>query len=136
MNAPRPEASDNDTQANLGKFSRIASGGSFVMSGVVSGTSDAFPPSRITDLDAKLNDEDEFHFSWTAPGNDYDKGKGNIFFPMLGRRNIAKGGTKYYLLLAPKLNSLWNFPYQIKLGECNLIYHTHNAFGLNEMPLP
>ncbi|KAM3840700.1 calcium-activated chloride channel regulator 4 [Vipera latastei] len=75
MNAPRPEASDNDTQANLGKFSRIASGGSFVMSGVVPGTSDAFPPSRITDLDAKLNDEDEFHFSWTAPGNDYDKGK-------------------------------------------------------------
>ncbi|KAK9404090.1 epithelial chloride channel protein-like [Crotalus adamanteus] len=76
MNAPRPEASDNDTQTNLGKFSRIASGGSFVMSGVIPGSSlDAFPPSRITDLDAKLNDEDEFLLSWTAPGNDYDKGK-------------------------------------------------------------
>ncbi|KAL7984944.1 hypothetical protein Chor_003514 [Crotalus horridus] len=76
MNAPRPEASDNDTQTNLGKFSRIASGGSFVMSGVVPGSSlDAFPPSRITDLEAKLNDEDEFLLSWTAPGNDYDKGK-------------------------------------------------------------
>lgn len=129
MNAPRPEASDNDTQTNLGKFSRIASGGSFVMSGVPvnpapGNSSDFFPPSRITDLEAKLNDEDEFLLSWTAPGNDYDKGKGNIFFPMLGRRNNAKGGTKYYLLLAPKLNSLWNFPYQIKLGECNLNYHT------------
>ncbi|XP_058032882.1 calcium-activated chloride channel regulator 1-like [Ahaetulla prasina] len=76
MNAPRPEASDNDTQANLGKFSRIASGGTFVMSGVTSGSpSDAFPPSRITDLEVKLNDEDDFLLSWTAPGNDYDKGK-------------------------------------------------------------
>ncbi|XP_039176966.1 calcium-activated chloride channel regulator 1-like isoform X2 [Crotalus tigris] len=75
MNAPRPEASDNDTQTNLGKFSRIASGGSFVMSGVHKNSSDVFPPSRITDLDAKLNDEDEFLLSWTAPGNDYDKGK-------------------------------------------------------------
>lgn len=85
MNAPRPEASDNDTQANLGKFSRIASGGTFVMSGVIPGSSsDAFPPSRITDLEVELNDEDEFLLSWTAPGNDYDTGKGNIFFPMLG----------------------------------------------------
>uniref|UniRef100_A0A8C5SSK5 Chloride channel accessory 1 n=1 Tax=Laticauda laticaudata TaxID=8630 RepID=A0A8C5SSK5_LATLA len=76
MNAPRPEASDNDTQANLGKFNRIASGGTFVMSGVPSGnTSDAFPPSRITDLEVKLNDENDFLLSWTAPGNDYDKGK-------------------------------------------------------------
>ncbi|XP_032073794.1 calcium-activated chloride channel regulator 1-like [Thamnophis elegans] len=75
MNAPRPEASDNDTQANLGKFSRIASGGSFVMSGVTPGNpSDVFPPSRITDLEAELNDEDEFLLSWTAPGNDYDIG--------------------------------------------------------------
>ncbi|XP_070797176.1 calcium-activated chloride channel regulator 4 [Pituophis catenifer annectens] len=76
MNAPRPEASDNETQANLGKFSRIASGGSFVMTGVTSGSpSDVFPPSRITDLEVKLNDEDDFLLSWTAPGNDYDKGK-------------------------------------------------------------
>ncbi|KAM6458584.1 calcium-activated chloride channel regulator 1-like [Liasis olivaceus] len=76
MNAPRPEGSDNDTQANLGKFNRIASGGSFVMSGVTSGSPlDVFPPSRVTDLEVKLSDEDEFLLSWTAPGNDYDKGK-------------------------------------------------------------
>ncbi|KAG8132609.1 putative Calcium-activated chloride channel regulator 1 protein [Naja naja] len=76
MNAPRPEASDNDTQANLGNFNRITSGGSFVMTGVPPGnTADAFPPSRITDLEVKLNDEDDFLLSWTAPGNDYDKGK-------------------------------------------------------------
>uniref|UniRef100_A0A670YA91 Chloride channel accessory 1 n=1 Tax=Pseudonaja textilis TaxID=8673 RepID=A0A670YA91_PSETE len=76
MNAPRPEASDNDTQANLGKFNRIATGGSFVMSGVPSGNiPDAFPPSRITDLEVKLNDENDFLLSWTAPGNNYDKGK-------------------------------------------------------------
>ncbi|XP_070605135.1 calcium-activated chloride channel regulator 4 [Erythrolamprus reginae] len=76
MNAPRPESSDNDTQPSLGKFSRIASGGTFVMSGVTPGSSsDVFPPSRITDLEAKLNDEDYFLLSWTAPGNDYDTGK-------------------------------------------------------------
>ncbi|XP_063154284.1 calcium-activated chloride channel regulator 1-like [Candoia aspera] len=75
MNEPRPEASDNDTQANLGKFSRIASGGSFVMSGVPPNPPDHFPPSRVTDLEVKLNGEDGFLLSWTAPGNDYDKGK-------------------------------------------------------------
>ncbi|XP_053101852.1 calcium-activated chloride channel regulator 1-like [Hemicordylus capensis] len=75
MNPPRPEASDDEIQANLGSFSRIASGGSFVMAGVPPSPKDVFPPGKITDLDVELvNDTDEFLLSWTASGNDYDTG--------------------------------------------------------------
>ncbi|XP_063154285.1 calcium-activated chloride channel regulator 1-like [Candoia aspera] len=76
MNAPRLAASDNETQANLGNFSRTASGGSFIVTGVPTGNlTDVFPPCKITDLEVALNAEDEFLLSWTAPGNDYDRGK-------------------------------------------------------------
>uniref|UniRef100_A0ABM5G8N3 Calcium-activated chloride channel regulator 1-like n=1 Tax=Pogona vitticeps TaxID=103695 RepID=A0ABM5G8N3_9SAUR len=76
MNAPRPEVSEDEIQTNLGDFSRTASGGSFVMSGVPPGTPpDVFPPCKINDLEVEINDEDEFLLSWTAPGNDYDIGK-------------------------------------------------------------
>lgn len=37
--------------------------------------SDVFPPSKITDLQVELNDNG-FFLSWTAPGDDYDSGKG------------------------------------------------------------
>nr|XP_056700527.1 calcium-activated chloride channel regulator 1-like [Euleptes europaea] len=77
MNTPRPEVSEDELQPDLGDFSRIASGGSFVMAGAPSSSSslpDVFPPCRITDLEAQLED-DEFLLSWTAPGNDYDTGK-------------------------------------------------------------
>ncbi|XP_053101851.1 calcium-activated chloride channel regulator 1-like [Hemicordylus capensis] len=76
MNPPRPEASNDEIQANLGSFSRIASGGSFVMAGVPASPKDVFPPGKITDLEVELvNDTDEFLLSWTASGNDYDTGK-------------------------------------------------------------
>nr|XP_060628645.1 calcium-activated chloride channel regulator 1-like [Anolis sagrei ordinatus] len=75
MNSPRPEPSEDETQANLGNFSRTASGGSFVMSGVPPGVpGDAFPPSAITDLEVELNEDGEFLLSWTAPGDDLDSG--------------------------------------------------------------
>ncbi|XP_054837920.1 calcium-activated chloride channel regulator 1-like [Eublepharis macularius] len=77
MNTPRPEVSEDEIQPDLGNFSRIASGGSFVLSGAPSSSSsppDLFPPCKITDLEAQLED-DEFLLSWTAPGNDYDTGK-------------------------------------------------------------
>nr|XP_034979595.1 calcium-activated chloride channel regulator 1-like [Zootoca vivipara] len=79
MNSPRPEATEDEIQANLGSFSRVASGGSFVVSGVPNtGTKpqDVFPPCQITDLEVELAaDDDEFLLSWTAPGNDYDVGQ-------------------------------------------------------------
>ncbi|XP_015272169.1 PREDICTED: epithelial chloride channel protein-like [Gekko japonicus] len=78
MNMPRPEVSEDEIQPDIGNFSRIASGGSFVLAGAPpSGSSpppDVFPPCKITDLEAQLED-DEFLLSWTAPGNDYDIGK-------------------------------------------------------------
>uniref|UniRef100_A0A8D0GNN3 Uncharacterized protein n=1 Tax=Sphenodon punctatus TaxID=8508 RepID=A0A8D0GNN3_SPHPU len=76
MNAPRPEVTDADIQANLGSFSRIASGGSFVVAGAPPAGSvipDTFPPSRITDLQAQL-ENDTIYLSWTAPGGNYDVG--------------------------------------------------------------
>nr|XP_060628644.1 calcium-activated chloride channel regulator 1-like [Anolis sagrei ordinatus] len=76
LNAPKPEPSEDDIQANLGSFSRTTSGGSFVMTGVPPGIPpDVFPPSKITDLEVELNEDDVFLLSWTAPGNDYDSGK-------------------------------------------------------------
>ncbi|XP_033007553.1 calcium-activated chloride channel regulator 1-like [Lacerta agilis] len=77
MNSPRPEATEDEIQANLGSFSRVASGGSFVVSGVPSTKpTDVFPPCQITDLEVELAaDDDEFLLSWTAPGNDYDAGQ-------------------------------------------------------------
>ncbi|XP_053107070.1 calcium-activated chloride channel regulator 1-like [Hemicordylus capensis] len=76
MNPPRPEVSDDKIQADLGNFSRIASGGSFVMAGVPANPKDVFPPGKITDLEVELvGDAGEFLLSWTAPGNDYDTGK-------------------------------------------------------------
>ena len=38
-------------------------------------STDVFPPSQITDLEATL-DEDEISLTWTAPGDNFDVGKG------------------------------------------------------------
>uniref|UniRef100_A0A670IIQ7 Calcium-activated chloride channel regulator 1-like n=1 Tax=Podarcis muralis TaxID=64176 RepID=A0A670IIQ7_PODMU len=77
MNPPKPEVRDDDIEVDVGNFSRVASGGSFVMSGVPPGSSkkDVFPPCRITDLEIKPLGDYQFLLSWTAPGNDYDEGK-------------------------------------------------------------
>ncbi|XP_003220165.1 calcium-activated chloride channel regulator 1 [Anolis carolinensis] len=76
MNPPKPEPNVNETQGNMDNFSRIASGGSFLMTDVPAGyIPDVFPPCKITDLRVELTEEDEFHFFWTAPGNDFDVGK-------------------------------------------------------------
>lgn len=39
---------------------------------------DLFPPSQITDLEATSN-EDEINLTWTAPGDDFDVGKGKDY---------------------------------------------------------
>ena len=46
------------------------------MSNVPSGPlPDLYPPNRITDLQATLDGE-EISLTWTAPGDDYDVGRG------------------------------------------------------------
>ncbi|XP_058159206.1 calcium-activated chloride channel regulator 4 [Dasypus novemcinctus] len=76
-NPPRPEIND-DTQTSLENFSRTASGSAFVLSNVpnlpISSWPDLFPPSQITDLDARADGE-QINLTWTAPGDDFDVGK-------------------------------------------------------------
>ncbi|XP_039342083.1 calcium-activated chloride channel regulator 1-like isoform X2 [Mauremys reevesii] len=79
MNAPRPEPSDEEIQAKLGSFNRVASGGSFVVKNVpLGGFTDVFPPCKITDLEAQF-EEDKIHLFWTAPGNDLDEGQADRY---------------------------------------------------------
>uniref|UniRef100_A0A674ISP5 Calcium-activated chloride channel regulator 1-like n=1 Tax=Terrapene triunguis TaxID=2587831 RepID=A0A674ISP5_9SAUR len=98
MNAPRPEPSDDEIQAKLGSFNRVASGGSFVMENVPSGgTTDVFPPCKIIDLEAQY-EEDKIHLSWTAPGNDFDVGQADRYIikmseSLLDLRNTFEDAT-------------------------------------------
>uniref|UniRef100_A0A8C3SCJ6 VWFA domain-containing protein n=1 Tax=Chelydra serpentina TaxID=8475 RepID=A0A8C3SCJ6_CHESE len=99
MNAPRPEVSDEEIQAKLGSFNRVATGGSFVVENVPSGgTTDVFPPCKITDLEAQFA-EDKIHLSWTAPGNDLDVGQGKVKYiikmseSLLNLRNTFENAT-------------------------------------------
>ncbi|XP_065265415.1 calcium-activated chloride channel regulator 1-like [Emys orbicularis] len=98
MNAPRPEVSDEEIQAKLGSFNRVATGGSFVVENVPSGgTTDVFPPCKITDLEAQF-EEDKIHLSWTAPGNDLDEGQADRYIikmseSLLDLRNTFEDAT-------------------------------------------
>uniref|UniRef100_A0A8C5R811 VWFA domain-containing protein n=1 Tax=Leptobrachium leishanense TaxID=445787 RepID=A0A8C5R811_9ANUR len=72
MNAPRPVVSDNEL--NIGSFSRTASGGAFEVLNFIPGeTLDIYKPEKITDLAAKI-EEKTIVLSWTATGDDFDKG--------------------------------------------------------------
>ncbi|XP_034635264.1 calcium-activated chloride channel regulator 1-like [Trachemys scripta elegans] len=98
INAPRPEVSDEEIQAKLGSFNRVATGGSFVVMNVPSGgTTDVFPPCKITDLEAQF-EEDKIHLSWTAPGNDLDVGQADRYIikmseSLLDLRNTFENAT-------------------------------------------
>ncbi|XP_077189225.1 calcium-activated chloride channel regulator 2-like isoform X2 [Paroedura picta] len=75
MNAPRVSMNSDVTHSRSGSFSRIAYGGSFTVSAVPSGSySDMFPPCKITDLEARAQDNEVF-VTWTAPGDDFDQGQ-------------------------------------------------------------
>ncbi|XP_078500242.1 calcium-activated chloride channel regulator 1-like [Lissotriton helveticus] len=79
MNPPRPVFTDNTTQASVGKFSRTASGGSFIVSNVPPGPlPDTFPPCRIVDLDARA-DNGTIYLTWTAPGDNLDEGQATSY---------------------------------------------------------
>ena len=79
LNPPRPEVKDDLAKAKIEDFSRLTSGGSFIVSGAPPPGNHSFvlPPSKITDLEAKFK-EDYIQLSWTAPGNVLDKGKGKF----------------------------------------------------------
>lgn len=79
LNPPRPDVNDDMAEAEVEDFSRLSSGGSFIVSGAPPAGSHThvFPPGKITDLEAKFKG-DQIQLSWTAPGNVLDKGKGKF----------------------------------------------------------
>uniref|UniRef100_A0A8C1CVV0 Chloride channel accessory 1 n=1 Tax=Cyprinus carpio carpio TaxID=630221 RepID=A0A8C1CVV0_CYPCA len=70
LNPPKPPVSEEPLE--VGNFTRTATGESFEVK--LSGTTPLnFPPNRITDLSAEIQ-EDTVLLSWTAPGEDLDQG--------------------------------------------------------------
>ncbi|XP_073673899.1 calcium-activated chloride channel regulator 1-like [Garra rufa] len=70
LNPPKPTVSEEPLE--IGSFTRTATGESFEVT--LSGTTPTnFPPNRITDLSAEIQ-EDSVLLSWTAPGEDLDEG--------------------------------------------------------------
>ena len=61
--------------ADVGSFTRTATGESFVVSLPPGVPPPKFPPSKITDLSAEIQ-EDTLLLNWTAPGEDLDQGTG------------------------------------------------------------
>uniref|UniRef100_A0A671S880 Calcium-activated chloride channel regulator 4-like n=1 Tax=Sinocyclocheilus anshuiensis TaxID=1608454 RepID=A0A671S880_9TELE len=70
LNPPKPPVSEEPLE--VGSFTRTATGESFEVK-LSSTTPPNFPPNRITDLSAELQ-EDTVFLSWTAPGEDLDQG--------------------------------------------------------------
>ncbi|RXN08349.1 epithelial chloride channel -like protein [Labeo rohita] len=68
-------------------FTRTDTGESFVVT--TSGTLPNFPPNRITDLSAEIQ-EDTVLLNWTAPGEDLDQGT-DVFFSL----HTQKMGTEH-----------------------------------------
>ncbi|XP_053549870.1 calcium-activated chloride channel regulator 1-like [Bombina bombina] len=72
MNPPRPLASE--AESTIQSFRRTVTSGSGSVTNVShQTTTDMFPPCRITDLDAKM-ENGYVWLSWTAPGDNYDQG--------------------------------------------------------------
>uniref|UniRef100_H0XAL7 Calcium-activated chloride channel regulator 2 n=1 Tax=Otolemur garnettii TaxID=30611 RepID=H0XAL7_OTOGA len=78
MNTPRKSVGRSEQELKWG-FSRISSGGSFSVMGVPpSSHPDVFPPCKIIDLEA-VKVEEEVTLSWTAPGEDFDRGQATSY---------------------------------------------------------
>ncbi|KAK1785902.1 hypothetical protein P4O66_017545 [Electrophorus voltai] len=71
LNPPKPPT--NVQPANVGSFTRTATGESFVVDVPVGVPLPNFPPNKITDLSAEIQ-EDIVLLNWTAPGEDLDQG--------------------------------------------------------------
>ncbi|XP_051717358.1 LOW QUALITY PROTEIN: calcium-activated chloride channel regulator 3A-1-like [Ctenopharyngodon idella] len=70
LNPPKPPVSEETLE--VGSFTRTAIGESFEVA-FTGTTPPNFPPNRITDLSAEIQ-EDSVLLSWTAPGEDLDQG--------------------------------------------------------------
>ncbi|XP_073674111.1 calcium-activated chloride channel regulator 4A-like [Garra rufa] len=70
LNPPKPTVFEEPLE--VGNFTRTATGESFEVI-LKSTTPPNFPPNRITDLSAEIQ-EDSVLLSWTAPGEDLDEG--------------------------------------------------------------
>ncbi|XP_048016188.1 calcium-activated chloride channel regulator 1-like [Megalobrama amblycephala] len=70
LNPPKPPVSEEPLE--VGRFTRTATGESFEVA-FTGTTPPNFPPNRITDLSAEIQ-EDSVLLSWTAPGEDLDQG--------------------------------------------------------------
>ncbi|XP_036412467.1 calcium-activated chloride channel regulator 4A-like [Colossoma macropomum] len=71
LNPQKPPVSVQS--ADVGSFTRTATGESFVVSVPSGVTPPNFPPNKITDLSAEIQ-EDTVLLNWTAPGEDFDQG--------------------------------------------------------------
>lgn len=69
-----PKAPANVQPVDVGNFTRAVTGESFV---VETDAITNFPPNKITDLSAEINEE-IVHLNWTAPGADFDQGTGEF----------------------------------------------------------
>ncbi|XP_066534181.1 calcium-activated chloride channel regulator 4A-like [Hoplias malabaricus] len=64
--------------ADVGSFSRTATGESFVVNVPPGVPPPNFPPNKITDLSAEIQG-DSVLLNWTAPGEDYDQGTAKFY---------------------------------------------------------
>lgn len=71
LNPPKPFI--NVQPVNVGYFTRIVTGQSFVVN--TDTVPSNFPPNKITDLTVEIRENTVFLY-WTAPGEDYDQGRG------------------------------------------------------------
>ncbi|XP_048015952.1 calcium-activated chloride channel regulator 1-like [Megalobrama amblycephala] len=75
LNPPKPPVSDEHLE--VGRFTRTATGESFEVA-FTGSTPPNFPPNRITDLSAEIQ-EDSVLLNWTAPGEDLDYGTAHMY---------------------------------------------------------
>ncbi|XP_073778890.1 calcium-activated chloride channel regulator 1 isoform X2 [Danio rerio] len=75
LNPPNPSVSDEPIE--VGSFTRTATGESFEVT-LTGSTPPNFPPSKVTDLGAKILEEAVL-LSWTAPGEDLDQGRAKSY---------------------------------------------------------
>ncbi|XP_032883726.1 calcium-activated chloride channel regulator 1-like [Amblyraja radiata] len=122
-NPPRPTVSEENLVAQIGNFSRVKSGGA--ISNPVDIPVVNFPPSKITDLEARVL-EDKIELEWTAPGADLDQGTASYYemrmsnklllphsFSGAERVNLTKlnpqpFGSKEMFIIAPESTELEN----------------------------
>ncbi|XP_026970041.1 calcium-activated chloride channel regulator 2 isoform X2 [Sagmatias obliquidens] len=105
MNAPRKSVGRREEEQKWG-FSRISSGGSFLVLGVPADPHpDVFPPCKIIDLEA-VKSEEEVTLSWTAPGEDFDQGQANSYEIRVSKslQNIQDDFNNAILVNTSKLN--------------------------------